>query len=335
MASRAVAVHGRLLVHRHRLRLSFLRPETRLTSFWSLGAATALTAVLALTGQRLSVAAFWGMMLAAAISTVIVAWRWLQGRPEAAQTDRRLLHALESGGKGVLSIAATTATAGLIVSVVTLTGLGLKISGVIVALSGGIPLLTVFYAAALAVWVLGLAVPVTASYIIAAVMIVPALRDIGVPEAAAHMFIFYYAVLADVSPPTALAPFAAAAITGGNPFRTTMIAWKYCLPAFLVPFMFTLSPEGASLLMIGDVGTIAWTFVTACIAVAALAIAFGGWFIRQAGPVERLLAGLGGLALLYADPRFDLAGVVLLVLATGVHLVLTRGTVQPAGAGAD
>ena len=97
---------------------------------------------------------------------------------------------------------------------------------------------------ALAVWVLGLAVPVTASYIIAAVMVAPALVQVGVPDVAAHMFIFYYAVLSEVSPPTALSPFAAAAITGGNPFRTMMLTWKYTLPAFVVPFAFTLRPEG-------------------------------------------------------------------------------------------
>jgi TRAP-type uncharacterized transport system fused permease subunit len=85
---------------------------------------------------------------------------------------------------------------------------------------------------AVAVWLLGLAVPVTASYIIAAVMVAPALVQSGVPAPAAHMFIFYYAVLSEVSPPTALSPFAAAAITGGNPFRTMMLTWKYTLPAF-------------------------------------------------------------------------------------------------------
>ena len=92
---------------------------------------------------------------------------------------------------------------------------------------------------------LGLAVPVTASYIIAAVMVAPALVQAGVPDAAAHMFIFYYAVLSEVSPPTALSPFAAAALTGGNPFQTMMLTWKYTLPAFLVPFVFTLTPERA------------------------------------------------------------------------------------------
>jgi TRAP-type uncharacterized transport system fused permease subunit len=96
----------------------------------------------------------------------------------------------------------------------------------------------------LAVWMLGLAVPVTASYIIAAVMVAPAMTRVGVPDVAAHMFIFYYAVLSEVSPPTALSPFAAAAITGGRPVPTMMLTWKYTLPAFVFPFVFTLSPQG-------------------------------------------------------------------------------------------
>ena len=98
---------------------------------------------------------------------------------------------------------------------------------------------------------LGLAVPVTASYIIAAVMVAPALVQAGVSDVAAHMFIFYYAVLSEVSPPTALSPFAAAALTGGNPFATMMLTWKYTLPAFLVPFVFTLTPDGLGILMQG------------------------------------------------------------------------------------
>ena len=146
---------------------------------------------------------------------------------------------------------ATTAVAGIIVGVVTLTGLGLKAAGLIVGLAGGsLPLTVVF--AALAVWILGLAVPVTASYIISAVMVVPALTTVGVAPVAAHMFIFYYAVLSEVSPPTALAPFAAAALTGGRPFRTMMLTWKYALPAFLVPFAFTLDPRGLGLLLQGE-----------------------------------------------------------------------------------
>ena len=172
-------------------------------------------------------------------------------RRETALTPRRLAQPSEPARQGVLGVCATTATAGIIVGVVTLTGLGLKIAGLIVALAGGHLFLTVVYSA-LAVWMLGLAVPVTASYIIAAVMVAPALVQAGVPDFAAHMFIFYYAVLSEVSPPTALSPFAAAAITGGNPFKTMMLTWKYTLPAFLVPFVFTLTPAGLGRAAAGD-----------------------------------------------------------------------------------
>ena len=174
---------------------------------------------LLLSGMTPFRAVFLATTLAIALSFV---------RRETALKPRRLLAALETGGRAVLAVTVTTATAGIIVGVVLLTGLGLKISSIIVDLAGGNLFFTVFYAA-VAVWMLGLAVPVTASYIIAAVMIAPALTDVGVPEVAAHMFIFYYAVLSEVSPPTALSPFAAAAITGGNPFTTMMLTWKYTL----------------------------------------------------------------------------------------------------------
>ncbi|MDQ3250291.1 MAG: TRAP transporter fused permease subunit [Chloroflexota bacterium] len=302
--------------------LSFLQPETRLTSFWALGAGVIATATLWALGWRISTACFWGLMVGTAVAAAWLLWDRWQNRPTQTE-NTRILKTLEYGGKSVVSIAATTACAGVIVSIVTLTGLGLKMSGVIVGFAGGNLFLTVLLAA-LAIWVLGLAVPVTASYIIAAVMIVPALTLVGVNEAAAHMFVFYYAVLADVSPPTALAPMAAAAITGGKPFRTIMMAWKYCLPAFLVPFMFTLSPEGLGLLLMGDLTTILWTFITSCVAVAALAVAFGGWLRQAANGLERLLIGAGGLALLYANLTFDLIGFTLLLIGIGLHLWRVR-----------
>ena len=178
------------------------------------------------------------------------------------------------------------------------------------SLAGGHLFLTVLYSA-LAVWMLGLAVPVTASYIIAAVMVAPALVQSGVPVAAAHMFIFYYAVLSEVSPPTALSPFAAAAITGGNPFRTMMLTWKYTLPAFLVPFAFTLSPEGMGLLLQADAASVVWASVTAAIGVGALAAGFGGWILRPASVPERIAIAAGGLCLFVADRRLDYVGLSL------------------------
>jgi TRAP transporter 4TM/12TM fusion protein len=335
--------------------LSFLRPETRLTSLWMLAAGAALALVLVVLGRdglgllprvRLSQAVFFGFLLTTGLAA-IVALRRRVGRLPGESEGTRLLKALEYGGRSVIAIAATTACAGIIVSVVNLTGLGLKISGMIVALGGGTLFFTVFFAA-VAIWVLGLAVPVTASYILAVVMIRPALMQVGIPEPAVHMFLFYYAVLADVSPPTALAPMAAAAITGGKPWPTMFMAWKYCLPAFLVPFMFTLTIDGTSLLLLlpqpdtageviiafkenwgaafaaGGWLTIAVTFVTSCLAVAALAVAFGGYVVRQANLLERFLFGAGGLMLLYASFGADVAGVVLLLVGLATHLLRVR-----------
>jgi TRAP-type uncharacterized transport system fused permease subunit len=271
------------------------------------------------------------MMTTAALAGLWIVWERLYGRAmknengkdENGGKNRRIWQALAYGGRSVVAIAATTACAGVIVSIVTLTGLGLKVSGLVVNLGGGSVFWTVFFAA-VAVWVLGLAVPVTASYIIAAVMIVPALTAVGIADRAAHMFIFYYAVLADVSPPTALAPFAAAAITRGKPFPTMMMAWKYCLPAFLVPFTFTLTAEGTGILFQGEWPLILWTFVTACLAVAALAVTFGGWLLAPANRLERALFGVGGLALLYAHQRADMAGLVIVVMAAALHLLRLR-----------
>src|SRR5690606_9555774 len=107
------------------------------------------------------------------------------------------------------------------------------------------------------------------------------------PDVAVHMFIFYYAVLSEVSPPTALAPFAAAAITGGNPFKTMMVTWKYTLPAFVVPFMFTLDTDhGINLLMLGDTADIILATVTACFAIVALVAGVGGWILRPANLIR-------------------------------------------------
>ena len=223
--------------------------------------------------------------------------------------------AMEGGTIGVLNVAATCAGAGIIVGVVTLTGLGLKFSSIVIDYAGGSLLLTAIFTA-LVVWIVGLAVPVTASYIICAVITAPALIKLGVPDFAAHMFIFYYAVLSEVSPPTALSPFAAAAITGGDPYKTTLQSWKYTMPAFLVPFMFVLDPAGLGLLLMGsskalagaDWWSIAQVTATAAVGVAALAAGFEGWALKRTTALERALFILAGLALVYPGWVADLIG---------------------------
>jgi TRAP transporter 4TM/12TM fusion protein len=221
---------------------------------------------------------------------------------ETALTPKKLQRALADGAISTLTAASTCAIAGIIVGVVTLTGLGLKFSSIVIDYAGGSLLLTALYTA-LIVWIVGLAVPVTASYIICAVITAPALTKLGVPDIAAHMFIFYYSVLSEVSPPTALSPFAAAAITGGDPYKTTLQAWKYTLPAFLVPFVFVLDPQGLGLLMAIPKGG-SWVDIVvvtakAALGLAALAAAAQGWALRRTTTSERLLLTLAGLLLVF------------------------------------
>jgi len=256
----------------------------------------------------------------------------------------KLVKALAAGSVGMINVGATCAAAGIIVGVVTLTGLGLKFSAIVLgyADSGARALvdLLAFFGAdptpkllffndtatteiytALIVWIVGLAVPVTASYIICAVIAAPAMIQLGVPDFAAHMFIFYYAVLSEVSPPTALSPFAAAAITGGDPYKTTLQSWKYTAPAFLVPFMFVLDPGGVNLLLTGsfknlananwaDVATVS---VTAMLGIAALAGGLQGWALRRTSLLERWMLIVAGLLLVYPRTWADAAGIGLAV----------------------
>ena len=229
-----------------------------------------------------------------------------------------LINALKGGSISVLNVAATCAGAGIIVGVVTLTGLGLKFSSIVLAYAGNSLLLTAIYTA-LIVWIVGLAVPVTASYIICAVIAAPALIALKVPEYAAHMFIFYYAVLSEVSPPTALSPFAAAAITGGDPYKTTLQCWKYTTPAFLVPFMFVLDPSGSGLLLTGSFktladanwGSIALVTFTAAVGIMALCGAFQGWLFKKTPAYERLALLVAGILLVYPKTLFDAIGLAL------------------------
>ncbi len=234
--------------------------------------------------------------------------------------------AMEGGSIGVLNVAATCAGAGIIVGVVTLTGLGLKFSSIVIDYAGGSLLLTAIFTS-LVVWIVGLAVPVTASYIICAVIAAPALIKLGVPDFAAHMFIFYYAVLSEVSPPTALSPFAAAAITGGDPYKTTLQCWKYTVPAFLVPFMFVLDPAGQGLLLMGSTKALAtanwWSIAqvatTCAVGIAALAAGFQGWTFKRTTQIERVMLLVAGFALVYPGAIADLIGFGLVVMALGLQ----------------
>lgn len=251
--------------------------------------------VLMIWGYSPTYAVFWSILLAIAVSFC---------RRDTALTPMKLFRTLEAGSVQALGTAATCACAGIIVGIVTLTGLGLKFSSIAIDMAGGSLTLTAIYTA-LIVWVVGLAVPVTASYIICAVIAAPALIKLGVPEYAAHMFIFYYAVLSEVSPPTALSPFAAAALTRGDPYVTTLQSWKYALPAFLVPFVFVLDPIGVGLLLQtpkdGGWLAVVWVAIATAIGVLSIAAATQRHMFNPLSLPETMLCFLAGLVITFPD----------------------------------
>jgi TRAP transporter 4TM/12TM fusion protein len=255
---------------------------------------------LLVAGVSAARAVVWSIALAIATS-------WL--RRADALTPRRLLRAFDEAGRRLVPVGVTCAVAGILVGVVSLTGLGLKFSGILIGLSGG-HLLPALVATAAALLVLGLALPVTASYVIAAVITAPALVKLGVPEPAAHLFIFYFALLSEVTPPTALSCLAVSAVTGGDPYRTMWQTWRYALPAFVVPFLFAL-PGGMALLLVGPWTEVLLATVTAIAGIAALVAGAAGYWRGPFSWPARVVLVAAGLLLLAADARADAAGALL------------------------
>ncbi|TMJ02673.1 MAG: TRAP transporter large permease subunit [Bacillati bacterium ANGP1] len=265
--------------------------------------------------------------ITAVFYSTLVAWAASYILRDTALLPHKVITALANGSRQVLNIAVTTAAAGIIVGVVNLTGLGLKLSDIIVGFAGGNLILTLVYSA-IALWILGLALPITATYIIAAVIVAPALIKLNVSELAAHMFIFYYAVLSEVSPPVGLSPMAAAALTGGNPFKTMLMAWKYTLPAFVVPFMFTVHPDGMGLLLQAPAGDVIKVFITSVIGLATMAAGINGWLFRKASLIERVLLVVAGILFIYPTTSPDFIAAVM-VAAVAAFQTLRKPAPQP------
>ncbi|MEU7221716.1 TRAP transporter permease [Nocardia iowensis] len=253
---------------------------------------------------------------------------------EIARSPRRVFYSIGSGVRAALPVVAVCASAGVITAMTTKTGLGAQLAALLVRAAKSLSdnhtvvLACTVVLAAGALALLGLAVPVTASFIIGWAIIGPALLALEVPAPAAAMFVFYYSVLSEVTPPTALAAVGAAAVTGAKTVPTMWQALKYALPAFLVPIVFVLTEPGEYLLGRGPFLGILWTTAVACVAVAALAVATGGWIlgIGPARPVARALAAIGGLLLLYLETGALIAGTVVLAAAIGITLLSRRRT---------
>lgn len=247
-----------------------------------------------------------------------------------AQYARALYGALANGVRASIPVVAVCAAAGIITSVIVKTGVGLTFAQMLVSAAQAISsdpqivLIVTALLAAVAITLLGLAVPVTASFIISWVIIGPALITLGVERPEVAMFIFYYAVLSEVSPPTALAAVAAAALTGGATMKTMWQAMKYALPAFLAPLAFVLTPAGGSLLLNGEWGTTLWATAVSLFAVAALAAATGGWAFGRAYWPERLLFVIGAVFCLYLEPLSIGIGITVVAAAALINYLRVK-----------
>ena len=222
-----------------------------------------------------------------------------------------IVYGLERGAKGVLGVLVACASAGIIIGVVTKTGIGLRLASGLIDLAGGMLLPAMFFTMITAI-VLGMGVPTTANYVITSTIAAPALEQMGVPVLAAHMFVFYFGIIADVTPPVALAAYAGAGISGGNALKTGVHASKLAIAAFIIPYVFVLSP----VLLMVDATPLAIVSVTlsALLGMIAISSALCGFLADHCRPYERLLLIIAGLLMIKPGGITDLVGLVLFVV---------------------
>ncbi|MCO0600845.1 TRAP transporter permease [Peribacillus butanolivorans] len=232
-----------------------------------------------------------------------------------------IIYALVDGARTALAVAAATASAGIIVGIVTKTGLGLKLANGLIDLSGGylIPTLMLTMVAAL---VLGMGSPTTANYVITSTIAAPAIILLGVPDLSAHLFVFYFGIIADITPPVALAAFAAAGVSGGEPIKTGIESSKLAIAAFIIPYIFVLSPQ---MLMIDTTWMeVAWVVLTAMTGMIAIGAGVIGYWVRGMHWLERILAIVVGLLLIYPETISDIIGLTTFVILLGLQYLRNR-----------
>ena len=230
-------------------------------------------------------------------------------RSSSRMGPRKLIGAAVSASEAILPVALATATAGIIIGVVTLTGLGLKFSSFIISISGN-NLLVALVLTMVSSLVLGMGLPTAAAYILVATLTAPALVSMGVDLMAAHMFVFYSAMLSSITPPVALAAFAAAAISREPPMRVSVMAVKYGFVAFLLPYFFVIEPR---LLGEGSLWEIAGVFVTSVIGILVLASVIQGQFVNRISLPVRVVLGVAAIAILMPDAGYKFTGAAIVV----------------------
>ncbi len=246
-------------------------------------------------------------------------------------TPKAFVEALENGARNTIGVAAACSIAGIIVGVVTLTGIGLKLAEGLLFLSGGIDLIALFLTM-IACLILGMGVPTTANYVIMATITAPIILKLipATPLLAAHFFVFYFGVVADITPPVALAAYAGSAISGGNPLRAGVIATKLAIAVFIIPYMFVLNP--AMLLVDASLGQILQFSVTSLVGMFAIAGGLEGFINTKLSTWERVLAVGAGLLMIHPKFFTDLIGVVLIAFLLFDQYIVKRNKSKPAAA---
>lgn len=223
-------------------------------------------------------------------------------------TPKRILEALAAGAQGTITVAAACGVAGIIAGTITMTGLANMIINGIVALANGRVLIALFLTMLCCI-VLGMGVPTTATYCIMAATCAPILIRMGVPAVAAHFFVFYFGIVADLTPPVALASYAGAAIAQANPMKAALTSTKLAIGAFIVPYVFALNP--AMLLVDTNIPTVLLISVTSFIGIFAVSASLEGFLVGHMPWYERILSAVGGLMLIDPGPVTDTVGIAL------------------------
>ena len=231
-----------------------------------------------------------------------------------------LLGHIGNSSKGIPAVALTTGTAGIIVGILLLTGIGYKLSSILVGIAGGNALILLFLTMVVSI-ILGMGLPTSGAYILLATLIAPALTDLGIPKIAAHFFVFYFGIMANVTPPVAIAAYTAAGIAKADAMRTGFIAWRLSLAGFLLPFLFCLNP---ALLGRGTWGEITQAIITATIGAFALACAMQRYFKGALSWLMTILLFIGSILMLHPGTESDIVGCILIIGCLGLQIVRAK-----------
>ncbi len=233
-------------------------------------------------------------------------------------TPKRLLEALAAGGQGMITVAAACGVAGIVAGVIGVTGLAYMLFNGIVALAGNQVIIALFLTMLCCI-VLGMGVPTTANYCIMAATCAPILVQMGVPMIAAHFFVFYFGIVADLTPPVALAAYAGAAIAGANPMKTAFTSTKLAIGAFIVPYIFALNP--AMLFIDTTIYDVIIICITSLIGMFAVSASLEGYLLRKMPWYERIISAVGGLLLIYPGLVTDIIGISLVAIVVIVQAI--------------